>query len=144
MAGMSGSNILTFCLLFPALLTAGCGSTNDTIANPNAPTPVAVSEPLFTGLLSRNGAATYPFVANTGSITVTLSGVDPDTTVIGFALGTWNQSTELCQIVLANDNAIKGKVIIGTAQNSSAYCVRVFDVGKVTDPTTYEVAISHF
>ncbi len=144
MAGMSGPNIFALCLLFPALLAAGCGSTDDTFTNPNAPTPVEITEPLFTGLLGRNGAATYPFVANTGSITVTLSGVDPDTTVIGFALGTWNQSTELCQIVLANDNAIKGKVIIGTAQNSSAYCVRVFDVGKVTDPTTYEISIRHF
>ena len=131
----------TLVLLF-ALAAAGCGE--DLVTGPSAPDPTQITEPTFSGVLNRNGAATFPFIANTGSISAKISALSPEDAVIGAAMGTWSATTESCQIVLANDNASQGKVLVGSAQASNNYCVRVYDVGKVTDPVAFDVVITHF
>lgn len=145
MAGMSRTIACTLLLLL-GLVAAGCGDKN-TVTGPNAPTPTLITEPTFAGVLNRNGAATYAFgVSTPGTITATLTSLSPENAVVGLALGTWNNTTELCQIVLTNDNAVSGKVIVGSAQASANYCVRTFDVGKITDaePASFEIVVSHF
>lgn len=149
MAGMSRTIAYTLRLplvLLLAVFGTACGNS-DTFTGPDAPTPTLITEPTFAGVLNRNGAATYAFgVSTPGTITATLTSLSPENAVIGFALGTWNSRTELCQIVLANDNAVSGKVIVGSAQTSDNYCVRTFDIGKITDaePASFEVVVSHF
>jgi hypothetical protein len=74
----------------------------------------------------------------------TLVTVGPDNTIpIGFSIGTWNNTTETCQTVISNDLALQGRIIIGTAQSSGAFCVRVYDVGRLTAPSTYVLQVSH-
>lgn len=130
-------------LLLPlALVAAGCG--DDPVTTPTTPTVPTVTEP-FEGTIGRNGANTHAFLVQTTSgVTATLTTVAPDNTVpLGFALGTWNTATEACTLIIANDNATEGRIIVGTAQTSGAFCVRIYDVGKVTQPTSYQVTVVH-
>jgi hypothetical protein len=147
MIGMSRSifsRSLPALLLPLALLSAGCSDNDNGTDNPTAPTPTTVTESV-SGSVARNGAVTRPFVANTGSITATLTTVTPDTAVIGFALGEWNATTELCQLKLTNDAATQGKVLLGSAQVTANYCVRVYDAtGQLAAPVSFEVTLLHF
>ena len=61
--------------------------------------------------------------------------------MVGLSLGTWNGTS--CQIVLANDKATQAAVVIGTASSAGSLCVRVYDVGNVADPITYEIQVVH-
>jgi hypothetical protein len=132
---------LVLCAL--VALTAACGDT-PTIPTPPSLNPVTET---FTNTLAPNGAFTNPFTAaSPGMITATLTTIAPDTTVaVGFTLGTWNASTSVCSATLSNDLAIQGSALTATAQTAGLYCVRVFDVGKVTaaTPTTYTVTVTH-
>ncbi len=99
----------------------------------------------FQGTLNINGAITHPFVVGTpGGVTATLVTVSPNVDVpVGMSIGTWNQTTQSCQIVIANDLALPGRVLVGTAQTSGAFCVRMYDVGRLTESSDYEVSVSH-
>ena len=137
---------LPFCVL--ALLVASVLAGCDNASTPTSATGSAVTAitESYTGTLSRNGAITHPFVVGTpGNITATLVSLSPDNTVlIGMSLGAWNTQTETCQLIITNDAAPQGRVIIGTAQNAGAFCVRAYDVGKFTGPTDYEIQVTHF
>lgn len=132
-------------LLLPLLAAvAGCSNDDDASSNPTAPTATQITE-TFTGTVSPNGSTTYAFIANTGAITATLTTVTPEDAVIGMALGEWNATTELCQLRLTNDGAIKGKLLIGSAQVTQNYCVRVSDAtGQLTGPVEFEVTLLHY
>jgi hypothetical protein len=121
-------------------VAAGCG--DDTPDTPTIPTPVLVTE-TFSGTITPNGAATHTFVSQrAGTVTATLTTVTPDETlVLGLGLGTWNGV--VCQVTLANDQARKGSVITGTVSAIGNLCVRVFDNGNFTEPTSYEVVVQH-
>lgn len=122
-------------------LAAACGD-NGTPATPTTPTPTTATV-TFLGTITPNGAATHVFTATaSGTVTATLTSVGPDSAVrIGFALGTWNGA--ICQVVLANDNAVQGAVITGGLSSSGNLCVRIYDIGTLTEPATYEVQVVH-
>jgi hypothetical protein len=132
------STILT---IAAALLLGACGD-DSTSNNPNAPTPVAVTE-TFSGTVNPNGGITHSFIVQqAGNVTATLTTVAPEGTTIGLSLGTWNGSA--CQIILANDNAVQGNSVVGTATTLGNFCARVYDVGKLTGLTDYEISVTHF
>lgn len=126
-----------------ALSVWGCGDDGKT-ASPTTPTatPTTATE-TFEGDLNPNGARTFPFTAQAaGLVAATLTTVSPDASLtIGMSLGTWNGSA--CQIVLANDNAIQGTVVTGSASSSGSLCVRVYDVGRLTQAITFVVTVVH-
>ena len=133
-------------LWVPALLlialTASACSDNSTPSGPTAPTPTAVTE-TFDGTLTVNGAVTQPFAVGTaGTVVVRLVALEPADAVIGVSIGTWNGVT--CQIVIANDNATSGASATGNATATGNYCVRVYDVGKLTQSVGYQVTVTHF
>lgn len=134
-----GRRVLT--LLFVAAAAASC-STSDPFTSPTPANTTPIIE-TFAGTLTKNGAASYSFVATAaGLVTATLSSVAPDDTIpIGLALGTWNGLT--CQIVLPNDKTLQGAGVTGSVNTAGSLCVRVYDVGTVTDPLTYEVKVQH-
>ncbi len=115
-----------------------------TTTTPTTPTttPQTTTE-TFEGDLNPNGAKTFPFNAQAaGTITATLTSLGPDSTLkIGMSLGTWNGSA--CQIVLANDNAVQGSVVTGTASSAGSLCVRVYDVGDLVEPIAFVVTVIH-
>jgi len=136
-------SILVPAVLLAAALTGACGS-DSTPTNPTPPT--AINEPPFTGTLTVNGAATYPFPVNrTGTITATLAALSTDGAIVGFELGTWNPTTSSCTIgTIANDQAAAGATLIGNAASTDNFCVRIFDVGKLTAPTDFVINVTHF
>jgi len=126
-----------------ATVATGCNNTSAPTA-PTTPQVPTVTES-FASTLTINGAVTHPFIVGTpGTVSATLLTVGSGTdTVVGIALGTWNTTTESCQIIIANDNAVQGRILVGTAQTSGAFCVRVYDVGKLSAATSYDVAVTH-
>lgn len=122
-----------------ALTMTACKGTIAT-ASVTGATPVPVTD-TYSDTLGPNGAMTYPFVAQAGgSITATLTAVDPDVT-LGVSLGTWNGIS--CHIVIANDKAVAGSTVIGTATAIGNFCARVYDVGGVTEPTAFTLSVFH-
>ncbi len=134
-------------LLLLGMLATGAAAcnNNDTITTPTSTTttttPTMVTEPLFTGRLGPNGAATYPFTATTGgTVTATLTALTSGAAV-GLSIGTWTGSA--CQIVIANDNAAQAAAISGTVTAAASLCVRVYDAGRLTAPADFSVTIVH-
>jgi hypothetical protein len=134
------AKFLAILLLVP--LSAACGD-DDTPEGPTTPTPVAVTEQ-FTGDLNPNGGRTHPFtVLQAGTVSARLSGVSPDDTLtVGLSIGTWNG--QVCQIILANDAAALNTTVVGTAQQTGQFCVRIYDVGRLTASTDYLIDVTHF
>jgi len=127
---------------FPLLLvSAGCDSVIDSI--PTTPDPVTVTE-TFTGSININGAATHPFFTTaTGAVTATVTalGEDPPS-AIGISLGTYAGST--CSLVLTNDKAVVTSVVSGVVTTlGGSLCVRIYDVGSLTQSASYEIRVEH-
>ena len=121
-----------------ALATVACGGA--IVTPPTSPTPVPQIE-VFSGTLTRNGAATHTFTSQAGgTVTASLTSISPDA-VVGLSLGTWNGLA--CQVVIANDAAVLNTVVTGTVSAIGNLCVRVYDVGQFAEPTSYEVQILH-
>jgi len=121
-----------------AVLTAACSEElATTVTEPAATSTTQV----FAGTISRNGAATHSFATTrSGSVTATLSSISPDNTIaIGLSLGTWNGET--CQTVIARDSTVVGNAVIGTVSAAGNLCIRVYDVGAIVKPTSYQVQV---
>ena len=111
---------------------------------PTDTTPVATNfTETFSGVLSRNGALTFPFEATAkGTATATLAAVSPDNTVpLGFAMGTWNGNS--CQSIISNDNALEFTQIVGSIGSAGKLCLRVYDVGRVTSTAKFTLNVVH-
>ena len=136
----SSISLAAFALvLAAALATSSCGG-DDPFQPPTGPTPVPQTE-VLSGALNVNGARTHPFVTQAGgTVTATLTTIDPDVRV-GLSLGTWNGLA--CQIIIANDSAVKNITVTGTASSVGNFCVRIYDVGNFTTSTSYEVSVLH-
>ncbi len=113
------------------------------------PTPTPTVTDTFSGSINKNGANSHTFAAaRIGTLTATLAAVGPDAVgadgtplVVGFGVGTWNGSS--CTVVLAQDRAIQSSVLYGNINGSGDLCVRVFDIGELTDPVDYTVTVVH-
>lgn len=131
---------VTFLAMALAVGAAACSSDTPTTSTPT--TPVTVTD-TFTGTLNQNGAASYSFTtAASGNVTAMLTTLAPDSAlIVGLSLGTWSAGS--CQIVLANDKATQFSTVVGTASAAGNLCVRVYDVGNVAAPATYEIQVNH-
>ena len=132
-------------LVAAALAAGGCG--DDPITRPDTPLPVTVTE-TFDGTVTVNGAVTQPFVVQTaGTVVAALTALDPsdEETIIGLSIGTWNGVA--CSVgspTLANDRAKVGVPLTASATATGNYCVRVYDVGKLTQATAFQLTVTHF
>jgi len=131
---------LQFLTVVFALAGAACSDSNTVVA-PTVPDPFTDR---FGGTLNRNGGQSFSFTTGrSGNVQATLTSLAPDAALpVGLSLGTWNGTS--CQIILANDKAIQGSTINGATTGAGSLCVRVYDVGNVTDPSTYEIQVIHF
>lgn len=127
-----------------ALAVAGAGCDPQTTNTPTTPTtPVPPTTESFTGSVGINGAVSYGFtVLAAGYVQATLKTLAPDTDQkIGLALGTWNGL--VCQVVLPNDGAAQGITVTGYANSASVLCVRIYDVGNLTQVNNFEITVVH-
>jgi hypothetical protein len=128
-------------LLVSLPLLMGCSGEIENF--PTTPDPVLVTE-TFSGTLTINGAATHNVFNNaTGTVTATLTSLgDNPPAKIGFSLGTLAGST--CTLILTNDNAVVTSILVGTVTTlAGRLCVRVYDVGALTEPVSYTFTVTH-
>ena len=120
-------------------LTAACGASQEAAA---APTPTPVTEN-FAGALNTNGAVTFTFtVTAPGTVTASLTSLSPIATLaVGLSIGTWDGS--VCSASLSNDNTRVSDVLTGNTSLTGSYCVRVYDVGNVTQTEQVAVTVTH-
>ena len=133
----------------PLLLAASLAACSDD--TPTTPTdstpPVLINEP-FADSLNPNGGRTHAFnVQRAGTVQAKLTSLSPDDTVtIGLSLGTWNGAA--CAIIIANDNASLASAaaaqVTGNATGTGAFCVRVYDVGRLTQNIDYTLTVDHY
>ena len=131
-------------LTFMAVLTLAsiaCDSGENTPTTPTTPGPTITET--FAGTVTQNGAATFTFNTSlSGIVTATLKSIGPVTTAqIGLALGTWNGVT--CAVVLTNDRITAGLAVTGQVNAAGSLCVRIYDVGQLTETSTFEVVVVH-
>lgn len=132
--------------ILSVLLAAGAAAcSSDTPTTPTTPPSVTITDVFPTndvGTLFVNGAATHDFSVKTGDVTVVLTSFGPDSTLnVGLGLGTWNGTA--CQLIITNDNARQGTIITGHATDTGGLCVRIYDVGKLTEPLAYRISVTH-
>jgi hypothetical protein len=132
-------------------LAGACASTT----TPTTPTATPTTE-TFTGTLTAANANSYTFVTTVGgAITATVTALGPDATQsVGFSLGTFNATTNVCTVVLDNQTALQAFAFNATASTTGFYCVRIYDNGSVralldagtisdTNPFTYTITVVH-
>lgn len=130
-------------LLGASVALAGCG---DTTTGP-APTPALVTE-TFSGTVNPAAGATHSFATLLGGeVKATLTAVGPDPAKnIGFSLGTFNSTLNVCTTVLDNPAALQAFEFTANVTTFGEYCVRVYDNGNVTTDGvayTYTVTVVH-
>ena len=120
---------------------AACDGGDTTTPTPT-PTPTNITE-TFAGSINTNGAATFTFPTTAaGLVTASLRSLTPVTTIqVSLSLGTWNGTN--CQVVLTNDRASQGGAISGSVAGAGTLCVRISDIGQVTQTTGFEVVVVH-
>jgi hypothetical protein len=135
------SFMLRWLVLSLAVVAVGCSGEIDNL--PTTPDPIIVTE-TFTGTLTVNGAVTHNvFTLATGTVSATLTSLgDNPPEKVGFSMGTLSGTT--CAVVLHNDAAIVSSNIIGTVTSlQGSICVRVHDVGALTEPVSYTFTVTH-
>jgi hypothetical protein len=139
------------CGILLCAMAALAGACSDKLTT-TTPTPVTSTQ-TFTGTLTPASAVVSGFTTLTGgpiSATLTVVGPDPAQSV-GFSLGTFNPTLNICTVVLDNPAAVQSAVFNATASTTGFYCVRVYDNGNVAtavsagtaDSFTYTVVVSH-
>lgn len=122
-----------------AALAGACGSTT----TPTTPTTTTSTE-TFTGTLNPASTTVHSFITFTGGpVTATLTELGPDATkTVGFSLGTFNPTLNVCTVVFDNPAALQGAVFTATASTTGFYCARMYDNGSVTAAAADESATS--
>jgi hypothetical protein len=140
--------LVAFVLLAALALSPACGNNDQGGDTPTDPSTFIVTE-TFSGVLTRNGAASYSFnVQAAGTVTVTLSAIsDPSGGVapnIGISLGTWDGTACSVQTGIFTDNASLNASISGLVQGAGVLCARVYDPQSwVTNPLNYTLTVTH-
>jgi hypothetical protein len=128
-------------LLAAALVAGGCDNGPDT-TRPTPPAPTVTET--FSGTLNLNGALTHSFNAQAGgSVTATITAIEPIGSLVGFELGTFNGT--VCSAVLSNTLATTASFLTATTQTQASLCVRIHDPnGALTaGPVNYTIQVVH-
>ena len=139
---MYQSRVRVGLLLACALIAGGCGDDPEPITPP-APIPSITEE--FTGTLNPFSARTHAFsVQNAGTVSVTVSDLDPDTTVIGLLIGTLNGV--VCQTAVSTEQAVNLGTLNALASSAGTLCARIYDSSEDGLPAAvpYKLTITHY
>jgi hypothetical protein len=83
------------------------------------------------------------FTGATGTVTATLTSLgEKPPAKVGISLGTLAGAT--CTVVLHNDNAVVTSSLSGTVSTlAGSLCLRIYDVGALTEAITYTLTVTH-
>jgi hypothetical protein len=118
---------------------AGCHSTTTAPTTAGA-APSTVTD-TFTGSIAQTANMSFPFtVTTTGNVQVTLTDVEPLTTMaLGVAIGSWDGTT-CTPGVATTDHAKSGVAALTGTAVAGSYCVQVSDAGNI--PPTWTVSFT--
>ena len=121
-----------------AWMLAACGSNNTPTTPTNTSTTTTEN---WSSVLAPGGASTRSFTVNAaGTIAVTLTVAG---TTVGLGVGLPRTSGGGCRLGVAV-NAVPGTTPqISTQADAGQYCVQVYDLGTLTDPTGFALKIDH-
>jgi hypothetical protein len=133
-----------------ALVAAACNEPD--LVSPTAPTTATTvaAEPTFTetvvGTVPVGGYSFYSFTVTVyGTVNVTLNSVQgqfvPATVMLGLGLGT--PSGEDCATTATVTIASGTAIHVTQTLNPGVACVRVFDVGNLFAPATFNVSVAY-
>jgi len=127
------------CVSLVMLSAAGCTDNNPITPGPT-PNPITL---VFNGTLIQASAATHRFISQgPGELRATLTTVQPDAAIaVGLSLGTWNGNS--CAVIIDKSSAVQGDLVIGTVTGIGELCVRIYDVGQLVEPITYDITVVH-
>jgi hypothetical protein len=130
------------------LLFLGCGDSSSTATAPSSPTPIAppsITES-FNGALAIGASRFYSFsVGSNGTVNITLTtllenGADSASQValaLGAPGGTGCRANTAVTIAAGSTPQITG------TYPSGVYCAMISDVGNLSSPSTFMIAIAH-
>ena len=100
---------------------------------------------VFASQLGVHGTATRSFtVREPGTVSVTLTSAGPPATLeLGLGVGIPNSSGAGCNLTKSVVTGAASSPQLTIDADGGAYCVRVFDVGNVTENVTFSVSVLH-
>ena len=139
-------NVRAILLAVAVLATGAC--SNDTLSSLTTPTTPTTFTDTFTGTLSRNGSFTHSFTtASLGAVSASIVNLQPTSSqILGLSLGVWNGSacsTSPATGGSSSDIATTGSSITLNATAAGSLCVRLYDVGFISDPVLYTLQVTH-
>ena len=139
-------NVRAILLAVAVLATGAC--SNDALSSVTTPTTPLTFTDTFTGTLSRNGSFTHSFTtASLGAVSASIVNLQPTSSqILGLSLGVWNGSacsTSPATGGSSSDIATSGSSITLNATAAGSLCVRLYDVGFISDPVLYTLQVTH-
>ena len=126
--------------LVAVVLLTGCGQTTLTSPTPAADTDLLQRE--FSSLLLPGGSASRDFdIVVAGPIAVTLKSTTPGGVPIGVGVGI-PRSNGTCALSAAVETAAGSTAQISISAAAGAYCAKVYDLGTLSAPLAFTIAIS--
>ena len=126
-------------ILYPivfALLLAGCGHDSTTA-------PSATVTDTFASVLSVRGSSAREFILlKAGTVTVSIDAMNP-VYVVGLGLGSPDATKAGCSTTMTIETAGGTTDELSTTLNPGTYCVKVYDVGNLTQATSFTISIVH-
>ena len=127
------------------LLVAACGSSNNSPTTPSRTPAAPTASERYVATMAVGGSGFYAFsVGQYGTVNVTLtavSGFDDPTVSIGLGLGV--PSGFGCTASTTATASAGSTPQITNVYEAGVYCLRVYDVGNLNGPLTFDVTIDH-
>jgi hypothetical protein len=135
---MNALKALALGLLVAATL-AGCGDDTPAVTSP---TPTGSTTETFTSSLLVRGSVWRLVTASTaGTLSATLTSASQPATVVGFGIGIRNGTGTGCLLHSAVTVPAGSAPQLSLPVDSGAYCVRIFDIGTLTESMGFTITI---
>jgi hypothetical protein len=128
----------------------GCGSSS-TASTVTTPTATAnLTTETFTGSISQNGTAVYPFTVTTAGygLLAGYTSISPSSiAALGLGIGSWDATTSTCSLnVSQNDTGRSGSTALSGTPGSGSYCLRIYDAGNIPAgvSASFTVQVQHY
>ncbi len=126
-----------------AVLCAACGGSTPTSATTTT-VPTLTTE-TYSSTVRQNGATSRSITTSAaGPITVSLTAFGTEEARIGMAIGLLDEATGVCARTYAGVTRLYSGQALSAAADAGRYCVTVFDVGDLTAPASFSVAITYY
>ncbi len=132
--------VLVLGLVLSGVLAAGCGEDNTSPTSPTTPAG-PVTETFTSNLTVQGSAWRLISAAQGGTLSATITSASQPSSVVGFGLGIQGGSTTGCLLSHAVTAAAGSAPQLTAPIDAGVYCVKIFDVGGLSDPMGFTITI---